>query len=184
MGPRRRWRRRQARRRLGRGRQARRRVVAGMMVVAGRGLTTRGGCVVTQSYQSRFLLLRSRSGSLSPRGKSKCHFIIISLFCLSHAHSGCYLFCLSHANSSFFCSNWIYSKGVRIPNGLITVLLKLYWPGLYCPDPVRQPDRRVLATSWDHWEAALHADHGTHAKAMITTFWVSSLQKHKSILVS
>lgn len=67
--------------------------------------------------------------------------------------------------------NWIYSKGVRIPNGLITVLLKLYWPGLYCPDPVRQPDRRVLATSWDHWEAALHADHETHAKAVITTFW-------------
>ena len=140
--------------------------------------------MVTQSYQSRFLLLRSRSGSLSPRGKSKCHFIIISLFCLSHAHSGCYLFCLSHANSSFFCSNWIYSKGVRIPNGLITVLLKLHWPGLYCPDPVRHPDHRVLATSWEHWEAALHAEHGTHAKAVITTFWVSSLQKHKSILVS
>ena len=91
---------------------------------------------------------------------------------------------LSHANSSFFCSNWIYSKGVHIPNGLITVLLKLHWPGLYCPDPVRHPDRRILATSWDHWEAALHADHETHAKAVITTFWVSSLQKHKSILVS
>src|SRR4051812_45646658 len=106
------------------------------------------------------------------------------LFCLSHAYSGCYLFCLSHANSYFFCSNWIYSKGVRIPNGLITVLLKLYWPRLYSPDPVRQPDRRVLATRWDHWEAARHADHETHAKAVITTFWVSSLQKHKSILVS
>ncbi len=55
---------------------------------------------------------------------------------------------------------------------------------LESPDPVRHPDHRVLATSWEHWEAALHAEHGTHAKAVITTFWVSSLQKHKSILVS
>ena len=66
---------------MGRGRQAMRRVVAGMMVVAGRGLTTRGGCVVTQSYQSRFLLLRSRSGSLSPREKSKW-FIILLVTCI------------------------------------------------------------------------------------------------------
>ena len=80
-------------------RQARRRVVAGMMVVlgmmvvAGRGLATRDGCVVMQRYQSRFLLPRSRSGSSSPRGKSKCHFIIISLFCLSHAYISLYFAC-------------------------------------------------------------------------------------------
>ena len=55
--------------------------MAGMMVVTGRGLTRRGGCVATQSYQSRFLLLRSRSGSLSPREKSKW-FIILLVTCL------------------------------------------------------------------------------------------------------
>ena len=83
---------------------------------------------------------------------------------------------------SFAATGYILKGSVF--HGLITVLLKLHWPGLYCPDPVTHPDRRVLATSWDHWEAALHTDHETHAKAVITTFWVSSLQKHKSILVS
>jgi hypothetical protein len=81
---------------------------------------------------------------------------------------------------SIFCSNWKIPKDARLPNGIITVLLKKHWPGLFCPDPVRHHERQVLATSWEHWEVAHHPDHGTYAKAVITNFWVSSLQKHES----
>ncbi|XP_048567035.1 histone H3.v1-like [Triticum urartu] len=35
--------------------------------------------------------------------------------------------------------NWILHGKGRKPNGLITVLLKEFWPGLLCPRPDRDP---------------------------------------------
>ena len=67
--------------------------------------------------------------------------------------------------------NWILRGKGRKPNGLITVLLKQFWPGLFCPRPDRDPQLRVLATSWAHYEACSNAEYGTTAKAVITKFW-------------
>ena len=81
----------------------------------------------------------------------------------------------------FFCKNcWSLQGNGRKPNGIITVLLKEFWPGLFCPRPDRDPEMRVLATTWAHYEAASCGDYGTAAKAVITKFWVSSLQNHLS----
>ena len=49
---------------------------------------------------------------------------------------------------------------------------------------VQNKGKSVWKSRYDGDVSPLHADHETHAKAVITTFWVSSLQKHKSILVS
>ena len=81
---------------------------------------------------------------------------------------------------SIFCRGWKVAPKVCVPNGILTILLKEYWPGLFAPDPVRHPKRLVLAMTWDHYEAAPHADYVTHAKAVKTNFWVSSLLKHES----
>nr|BDI54539.1 transposon protein, putative, CACTA, En/Spm sub-class [Triticum aestivum] len=67
--------------------------------------------------------------------------------------------------------NWILHGKGRKPNGLLTVLLKQFWPGLFCPRPDRDPQLRVLATSWAHYEACSNAEYGTTAKAVITKFW-------------
>ena len=61
----------------------------------------------------------------------------------------------------------------RFPNGLITVLLKRNWPGLYNPTDDPDHEGRVLALSWMDYQAAKHAEFGTHANAVITKFWVS-----------
>ena len=62
--------------------------------------------------------------------------------------------------------------------GIITILLKKYWPGMFTPDPVNHPERKILATCWDHYEVAFHLAYETAAKAVISNFWVSPLQKH------
>ncbi|XP_048548724.1 uncharacterized protein LOC125528275 [Triticum urartu] len=78
--------------------------------------------------------------------------------------------------------NWILRGKGRKPNGLITVLLKEFWPGLFCPRPDRDPQQRVLATSWAHYEACSNAEYGTTAKAVITKFWqlYRVLDEHKA----
>ncbi|XP_048566959.1 uncharacterized protein LOC125546905 [Triticum urartu] len=78
--------------------------------------------------------------------------------------------------------NWILRGKGRKPNGLITVLLKEFWPGLFCPRPDRDPQLRVLATSWAHYEACSNAEYGTAAKAVITKFWqlYRVLDEHKA----
>jgi hypothetical protein len=88
----------------------------------------------------------------------------------------------------FLCSNWKFVSGVkgRLPNGIITILLKKYWPGMFNPRPNVDPpcEERVLATSWAHYKVAEYAGLGgpndpviTCAEAVRRGFWVSFLQK-------
>ena len=62
------------------GRVVKGRVLEGRVVarcgVTCRRVIRRGGCVVLQNYL-HLLLLRRRSGSLNPRGQSKCLSIIV-----------------------------------------------------------------------------------------------------------
>lgn len=72
------------------------------------------------------------------------------------------------------CSNWDFvGLPGRLPNGLLGVLLKEYWPGLYKPNEERE--ERVLALRWVHYEAAKHSAYQTHANVVVTNFWVSFL---------
>ena len=80
---------------------------------------------------------------------------------------------------SFFCSSWEYPQGARVPNGILTILLKKLWPGMFAPDRDNE-EHKILATCWEHYEAAFHPTHVTAAKAVISKFWVSSLEKHNS----
>lgn len=79
-------------------------------------------------------------------------------------------------------SSWKYPQGARLPNGIITILLKKYWPGMFAPDQVNHPERKILATCWDHYEAAFHPAHETAAKAVISNFWkfYRVLEEHKA----
>jgi hypothetical protein len=51
------------------------------------------------------------------------------------------------------CSNWKKPNGEdgRIPNGLLGVLLKKFWLGLYTVNPDLPPK---LADRWEDYEAA------------------------------
>ena len=80
------------------------------------------------------------------------------------------------------CSNFVFvgQKG-RLPGGLLTAILKKYWPGLYPVGPAADAPKR-LATKWEHYEAAKMAgvmtdDNGdrfvpTCAQIVQYTFWV------------
>jgi hypothetical protein len=84
------------------------------------------------------------------------------------------------------CSNWKFVSPVkgRLPNGIITILLKKYWPGMFNPKPNVTPrcEERVLATTWAHYKVAELAgldEPGdddtviTCAEAVRRGFWVS-----------
>lgn len=70
-------------------------------------------------------------------------------------------------------NNWEIVGEGRIPNGVITILLRKYWPGLFNPRPDADPpcEERVLAVRWHHYKAARLFDHGTHAQAVRDRFW-------------
>ncbi|XP_037431610.1 uncharacterized protein LOC119298232 [Triticum dicoccoides] len=80
-------------------------------------------------------------------------------------------------------NSWKYPNGARLPNGIITILLKKYWPGMFTPDPVNHPERKILATCWDHYEVAFHLAYETAAKAVISNFWkfYRVLEEHKAM---
>lgn len=69
--------------------------------------------------------------------------------------------------------NWQVIGTGRIPNGVVTILLRDFWPGLYNPRPNEDPqcEERVLAMRWHQYEAAPLVGYGTHAQAVITHFW-------------
>ncbi|XP_047072802.1 uncharacterized protein LOC124682078 [Lolium rigidum] len=70
--------------------------------------------------------------------------------------------------------NWSFvgTRG-RLPNGVLGVLLKKYWPGLYRLKPLDETCRdKKLALKWEDYEAAHDESFGTCANAVITNFWV------------
>jgi hypothetical protein len=77
------------------------------------------------------------------------------------------------------CSNWKKPDGEngRIPNGLLGVLLKKFWPGLYTVNPDLP---KKLADRWEDYEAAHHTSFSTSARAVTTTFWVWLLLNYTS----
>lgn len=57
----------------------------------------------------------------------------------------------------------------RLPNGVIGVLIKEYFPGM-----VEMPSgETVLATKWEHYEAKADGVYQNKANAVISRFWVS-----------
>ncbi|KAM0838728.1 hypothetical protein ACQ4PT_060779 [Festuca glaucescens] len=69
--------------------------------------------------------------------------------------------------------NWSFvGTPGRLPNGVLGVLLKKYWPGLYRVKPLDETclDKK-LALKWEDYEAAHDESFGTRANVVITSFW-------------
>ncbi|KAM0835356.1 hypothetical protein ACQ4PT_062987 [Festuca glaucescens] len=59
-----------------------------------------------------------------------------------------------------------------LPDGVLGVLLKKYWPGLYRVTPLDETClEKKLALKWEDYEAAHDESFGTRANAVITSFW-------------
>lgn len=82
----------------------------------------------------------------------------------------------------------VSAKG-RKPSGILTCILKKYWPGLYRVNPGDEDEERKLAYKWEDYQAAPYGVFAreaggpvpTCADVVLKTFWVSIFFKvHKS----
>jgi hypothetical protein len=79
-----------------------------------------------------------------------------------------------YTNIWILCSNWAFvGPKDRLPNGIISILLKTYWPGFYKVNPDNpRCQLRKLALRWEDYLAVREGTFGTCAAAVIAKFWV------------
>ena len=80
------------------------------------------------------------------------------------------------------CSNWTLAPGVspksRLPNSMLSALIRKWWPGIYTPRGEVPARVRKLALTWADYELApTSAPYYNADDAVMTEFWVRHISR-------